>query len=211
LQAKVIDTAAHTFRSPEYSGVVSNAIDFLECTPIHELPPPGPFPGVGVYAIYYIGPCEYYRAIATANARSSKLPIYVGKAVPEGWRTARVLPAKSSQQLSHRLLEHARSIQQGSGIELADFRCRFVILGDAEVDLVTGIEAQMIRRYVPIWNSLVDGFGNHDPGSGRYNQAKSEWDVLHPGRRWADRLTGKPATLDDIMAKLKRSGNSTAS
>ena len=33
-----------------------------------------------------------------------------------------------------------------------------------------------------LWNSLVDGFGNHDPGAGRYKGLRPRWDVLHPGR-----------------------------
>jgi Eco29kI restriction endonuclease. len=57
-----------------------------------------------------------------------------------------------------------------------------------ESNLIGTVEAGLIRYYTPIWNTLVDGFGNHDPGKGRYNQAKSDWDVLHAGRPWADRL-----------------------
>jgi len=34
-----------------------------------------------------------------------------------------------------------------------------------------------------------DGFGNHDPGSGRYNQKRSVWDQVHPGRSWATRMS----------------------
>jgi hypothetical protein len=32
-------------------------------------------------------------------------------------------------------------------------------------------------------DAAVDGFGNHDPGKGRYKQARSDWDVIHPGRQ----------------------------
>jgi hypothetical protein len=40
---------------------------------------------------------------------------------------------------------------------------------------------------------VLDGFGNHDPGRGRYDQQKSAWDVIHPGRQWAGKLhEGKP-------------------
>ncbi|MBN1485361.1 MAG: Eco29kI family restriction endonuclease [Chloroflexia bacterium] len=55
----------------------------------------------------------------------------------------------------------------------------------------------------PLWNSGLDGFGNHDPGRGRYNQAKSEWDVLHPGRPWAERLTGASPGLKEIIEKAR--------
>lgn len=43
-------------------------------------------------------------------------------------------------------------------------------------------------RFKPIWNKVLDGFGNHDPGKGRYEQQKSKWDTLHPGRAWARNL-----------------------
>jgi hypothetical protein len=63
------------------------------------------------------------------------------------------------------------------------------------------VEAALIRQFNPIWNSCIDGFGNHDPGSGRYEQAKSDWDVLHPGRKWAARLKGKCSTQEEIIKK----------
>jgi len=56
----------------------------------------------------------------------------------------------------------------------------------------------------PLWNTVIDGFGNHDPGAGRYNQAKSAWDVLHPGRPWAERLSGASPHVEDVIAKARR-------
>ena len=79
-----------------------------------------------------------------------------------------------------------------------------MILGGVEADLVVPVEAELIRGYKPLWNSVVDGFGNHDPGAGRYNQARSEWDVLHPGRFWAKRLTGKSPRLKDVTTKVRQ-------
>jgi len=79
-----------------------------------------------------------------------------------------------------------------------------MLLGDIESDLVVPVEAALIRKYHPLWNAAVDGFGNHDPGAGRYNQARSEWDVLHPGRGWAERLTGRSPDLEEITAEVQR-------
>ena len=90
-----------------------------------------------------------------------------------------------------------------SNLNVDEFRCRFVILGDVEVDLVGALEAELIRRFRPLWNVAIDGFGNHDPGSGRYNQAPSEWDVFHPGRPWVSRLTGKAPKRRAIVAKIR--------
>jgi hypothetical protein len=97
-----------------------------------------------------------------------------------------------------------RSIDQVKNLLLDDFCCRLMILGGNENDLIIPVEAELIRSYRPAWNSIIDGFGNHDPGKGRYDQAKSEWDILHPGRYWAQRLTGPSPNLADIMEKLRR-------
>ena len=54
-------------------------------------------------------------------------------------------------------------------LDLKDFHCRFMILENAACDMIGTIEAALIRCYTPVWNSSIDGFGNHDPGKGRYN------------------------------------------
>lgn len=79
-----------------------------------------------------------------------------------------------------------------------------MILEGIESDLVVPVEAELIRQYTPLWNTVIDGFGNHDPGSGRYNQARSEWDVLHPGRPWAKRLTGTSPVRKDVIEKVRQ-------
>lgn len=198
-----VNPELHTFRSPRFESVVLEAVDFLTRTPLHPLPPTSEFLGVGVYALYYLGTSEHYRHIAEKNREDCIHPIYVGKAVPPGWRTARKF-AERSRALFLRLGQHARSIEQGDGLDVADFRCRFVILQGIEADLISALEAQMIRLSMPIWNTVIDGFGNHDPGSGRYNQARSEWDILHSGRTWAERLTGTSPLLENILQKLER-------
>jgi hypothetical protein len=57
---------------------------------------------------------------------------------------------------------------------------------------------------------VVDGFGNHDPGTGRRNMKRPRWDILHPGRSWAGRL--QPAeTAKQVIAKLKPQPSKSAS
>lgn len=63
-------------------------------------------------------------------------------------------------------------------------------------------EQLMIQTYRPVWNLVIDGFGNNDPGGGRYNQDRSRWDTLHPGRYWAPRLVDPPYTWDDLRHQL---------
>jgi len=197
------DPNLHVFHSPAFQSVVDDAIKFFVQTPIHPLPPPAQFIGSGVYGLYYHGGYELYAPIANMNREACVQPIYVGKAVPPGWRTARATRSETPD-LYQRLQEHSRSIQQGANLQVAHFRCRLMILSGVESDLVVPVEAELIRRYRPLWNTVVDGFGNHDPGAGRYNQAKSEWDVLHPGRLWAKRLTGDSPRRGDVIAKLRQ-------
>ena len=197
------DANLHVFHSPKFQSVVDDAIKFFMETPLHRLLPPSRFIGSGIYGLYYIGRYGLYAKIANLNRDACVQPIYVGKAVPPGWRTARVKDSETPD-LCQRLQEHVRSIQQGADLQSDDFRCRFMILSGVEGDLVVPVEAELIRRYRPLWNTVVDGFGNHDPGAGRYNQARSEWDVLHPGRLWAERLTGESPRREDVIARIRR-------
>jgi len=64
-----------------------------------------------------------------------------------------------------------------------DFWCRYLVLKDFFIPLC---ESLLIDRYEPIWNKLIDGFGNKALGGPRQKeQQKSMWDVLHPGRAGA--------------------------
>lgn len=191
----------HIFKSPKVLAVINEAIAFLNQTPLHTLPLPESFIGTGVYCLYYLGGYDLYRKIAETNKKDCIQPIYVGKAVPKGWRTARIASEEDST-LPQRLREHARSIKQCAGMNIQDFKCRFMILKGEESSMITIVEAALIRKYMPLWNTVVDGFGNHDPGSGRYDQARSEWDVLHPGRAWAEKLRGKSPELAEIKTKI---------
>jgi hypothetical protein len=108
-----------------------------------------------------------------------------------------------SKELFNRLREHSRNIGAGQGLGLKDFSCRFVIFEDASSDMIGSIEAALIKINMPLWNTAVDGFGNHDPGSGRYEQAKSDWDVIHPGRSWAEKCNGAHNDKSAILLGIK--------
>ena len=155
--------------------------------PVGPLPPNQPFIGAGVYAIYYAGDFALYEKISERNSREKyRWPIYVGKAVPAGTRKGGFgLGADPGQVLYDRLAEHASSIEQADNLDLGSFRCRFLVVDDIWIPLG---ESLLIEMFSPLWNRKVDGFGNHNPGSGRHNQQNSAWDVIHPGRPWASRL-----------------------
>ena len=74
--------------------------------------------------------------------------------------------------------------------------------------MIGAIEASLIKLHKPLWNVALDGFGNHDPGKGRYEQARSDWDVVHSGRSWADRCAGiakeKSVVLKNIAAYFQK-------
>lgn len=65
-------------------------------------------------------------------------------------------------------------------------------------------ERFLIEHYLPLWNIGMDGFGNHDPGSGRHAGEITWWDALHPGRPWAKKLsqTKTPASAQAHLKKL---------
>lgn len=195
------DRAKHVFHSDAFAEIIKDTIRFFNGTPVHKLPPPEIFIGAGVYALYYIGKSELYTRLYEENRTSFAQPIYVGKAVPKGWRQART--QESGKELFSRLNDHLKSISATKNLKVEDFRCRFMILEDAAVDMIGTVEASLIRQYKPVWNSCIDGFGNHTPGSGRFKQAKSDWDVIHPGREWAKKCTGKASARKDVELKLR--------
>lgn len=178
------DRSKHVFYSPEFEELIKDTIRFFNGTPIQPLPPLESFDGAGVYALYFIGKKGIYKKFHEINRLDFRLPIYVGKAVPRGWRQGRIAES-TSQELYRRLCEHTKSIVAAENLSKDDFLCRFMILENAASNLIGTVEAALIRHYQPLWNSHVDGFGNHDPGSGRYNQERSEWDIIHSGRKWA--------------------------
>jgi hypothetical protein len=196
----------HTFRSSKFRSVVEDATNFFDATPVHPLPPPNRFVGAGVYALYYIGSdFELYERIAAKNSPTIQAPIYAGKAVPPGSRTGFEVAARESADLFRRLREHTNSIQQAENLSVDDFRCRFMIFGEVETDLIVPVESALIRKHRPLWNSnIMSGFGIHTPGKGRFEQARSRWDILHSGRSFAARMAKLAAEPDDIIRDVLR-------
>lgn len=210
MKQQVFDRNEHVYRNEAFTELVKDAVRFFNGTPVHILPPPISFSGTGVYALYYTGQNPLYKRYAELNRLSYDYPIYVGKAVPKGWRQARASDdtLNQSRELIGRLREHSRSISLGSELSLGDFMCRLVIFEAEGSDMISTIEAALIKLNKPLWNMAVDGFGNHDPGSGRYEQAKSDWDVVHEGRLWANKCNGVHAEKSVIIANILRHLNS---
>lgn len=154
------------------------------------------FFGVGIYAIYYTGDFEPYTPLAERNRNGLfQVPIYVGKAIPRGARKGGGVGEVQSRSLYDRLREHAESVTLASNLDIKDFYCRFLVVDDIWIPLG---ESLLIAKFAPLWNSSIDGFGNHDPGSGRYKGLRPRWDVLHPGRAWADKCQPREETQEHI-------------
>ncbi len=172
---------------------VAEALLTKEVHPLGDLPV---FEGAGIYAIYYAGDFAPYSQVSRLNCDGRfMLPIYVGKAVPPGARMGASLDLAAGKVLHKRLKEHAESIRSAENLNIEDFYCRFLVVDDIWIPLG---ESLIIARFTPVWNSLIDGFGNHNPGKGRHAGMRPRWDVLHPGREWAMRLADRPETQAQI-------------
>lgn len=168
---------------------VAEALLTMDVHPLGDL---HQFEGAGIYAIYYTGDFEAYEQVTRLNTDGKfMLPIYVGKAVPAGARVGAGTDVPAGKVLYKRLKEHADSIRAATNLSIEDFHCRFLVVDDIWIPLG---ESLIISRFTPVWNSLIDGFGNHNPGKGRHAGMRSRWDVLHPGRQWVARLAERPET-----------------
>jgi Eco29kI restriction endonuclease. len=164
------------------------------------LPPKGKFLGAGIYTIYYIGAFKPYRRIAEQN-RNDKFdqPIYVGKAVPPGARKGGFgLSTAPGPALFKRLNEHRNSIAL-TKLKIDDFSCRYLVSDDIWIPLG---ESLLIEWFQPLWNVLIDGFGNHPTGKRRATQYRSRWDTLHSGRTWAAKLPANPETPRQLQKTI---------
>lgn len=172
-----------------------NAVRALMEYPSDTLPPSEPFDGPGIYTIHYQGEFPAYSDLAEDE------PIYVGKAEPSGRRQGRRARSGQRDRLYRRLAHHADSIGLAHDLELHDFSCRWLILEPVWIGLT---EQVLIEQYQPLWNVVVDGFGNNDPGRGRWNQRRSDWDTLHPGREWASNLQDSNKNREDILKEIAK-------
>jgi hypothetical protein len=161
-----------------------------------------PFNGAGIYAVYYTGTFPAYRKMGERNRKKLVWPMYVGKAIPSGGRKgAAIFSEITGRHLWSRLREHAESIRATPAtLNIGDFQCRSLIVDDIWIPLG---ETLLISRFKPVWNVALDGFGNHDPGSGRYEGFRPLWDVLHPGRSWAEKCRVRAETGGMLSQKVE--------
>ena len=178
----------------EYPNLAKSVVDALLNAELMPLPPTE-FEGSGVYAIYYDGSLNY-----ADSGSLREVPLYVGKAVPTGARKGDPQTEQpNSRTLHRRLRDHAASIEQAENLALANARCRYLVVVPVWISLA---ERFLINHFRPLWNTALDGFGNHNPGRGRADSARPRWDIMHPGRPWAARLHANE-TPEQILAAIR--------
>jgi hypothetical protein len=190
------------FNPLEKRNLGKSVVDALlekEALPLKDM---GDFHGAGIYAIYYRGDFPHYAPLVRANKKEMLYPIYIGKAIPQGGRKG--LSGDASQEsnaLSRRLKEHKASIEFVSKtLDIADFFYRSLAVDDILIPLG---ETLVIQKFQPLWNQVVEGFGNHDPGGGRHEGKRPAWDELHPGRPWAARCKPSKLTNEQTIREIK--------
>lgn len=164
--------------SPEYfdplstsdlTAIICRQFEQQESHPLADLPR---FTGAGLYAIYYSGTKESLYV----PLRDCLIPLYVGSARSHDSATGGSAP--TSSPLRDRLREHEESIN-ASSLDLSEFRVRLLLMPDVHIALG---ENGLRVGYKPVWNAILRGFGNHDPGGGRRDGEETAWDCVHPGR-----------------------------
>lgn len=136
---KKVDTP-QAYDPLDYDNLARNVVRAL-MERSRETLPPSPFEGAGVYALYYVGNLDYYRA-----TRGEDIPIYVGSAVLAGKRKGSTDSA-AGRMLYNRLAQHAKSIQQAENLHLEDFRCRYLVVVPVWIELAERPAPQSGRRY----------------------------------------------------------------
>jgi Eco29kI restriction endonuclease len=192
----------HPYNPLDKHNLGRSVAEALLARPVASLSETAGLVGAGVYAIYYTGNFPSYAPVVARNRNDIfGQPIYVGKAIPKGARKGGLtFDAATGTALRDRLRTHSNSIREASNIDLVDFQFRSLVVDDVWIPLG---ENMLIQQFQPIWNRVIDGFGNKTPGARRSAQHRSLWDVIHPGRKFASKLADggvKPSDIEERLA-----------
>ena len=194
---------SETFDPLSYRDLGASIARALDDQPLELLDNLPRFEGAGIYALYYSGPHPAYAPLAEINREMpGTWAVYIGKADADATRKGdpTAVPSEVGPKLWSRLQNHRKSIDAAVNLDTRDFFVRHLVVSPTWVSLAESIG---IRLHHPVWNSYLDGLGNHDPGKGRYEGMKPLWDHLHPGRSWATKLkTPRPETQEEVAQKV---------
>lgn len=153
----------------------------LIAQPRKPLPTIERFYGSGVYALYYNGDFDAYRALT-----KKEHPIYVGKADPAD--PASKTAMEQGDRLANRLNDHRKNIAKATTtLRVEDFEYRALVV---QTGYQSAAEDYLKELFKPIWNSetkVCYGLGKHGDAPTTRANLRSPWDTLHPGREWAHR------------------------
>jgi len=138
----------HVYRCDEFSELLKDAVRFFHGTPVCKFPPAERFVGAGVYALYYIGKSGLYAKFGQEiNREEYRLPIYVGKAEPTGWRQ------NGEEGLEGQFTVLRELITKTIRLRLGDFRVRFV--EERYCPIYRNVYNSLRKMYRPIWNRVM--------------------------------------------------------
>jgi hypothetical protein len=183
------------------TALARNTAEQLLAAPLNDVRPPSRFDGIGLYALYYQGEFLPYSPIASPKEITDRRPIYVGRCVAPGLRHSNRGNAPIASSLYNRLLQHEADLRQAENLHINDFYSQYLVADNASLSLAQSI---LFDRYDPIWNTVIEGFGNHNPGKGRSLARRSDWDTIHPGRPWAKHLLEGVASAGELTARLAK-------
>lgn len=192
----------HHFDPLDYDNLGASIARALDARPVENLSDLKSFDGAGIYALYYSGEFPAYAELAKANiAEPGSWAIYIGKADAENARKGDPdqVNRPVGNKLFNRVKKHRASIDSTINLSVDDFQVRTLAVAPTWIPLA---EVVAIRLHNPVWNVLVDGLGNHDPGAGRYKGMRPRWDTVHPGRAWAEKLVGREESSSDIQQDI---------
>lgn len=165
------DREKHVYRCDEFSELLKDAVRFFHGTPVCRFPPEERFAGAGVYALYYIGKTGIYAKFGQEiNREEYRLPIYVGKAEPTGWRQS------FGGAIDDQLHFLRTLIGKSHGLRLRDFCLRAV--DEHMCPVYSDVYEYLQRKYKPLWNKLIF--------RGSFTNALSRWMLFHPESRLSD-------------------------
>ncbi|WP_018119379.1 Eco29kI family restriction endonuclease [Corynebacterium mastitidis] len=180
---------------------IARALDDEPVVPLTEIQR---FDGAGIYALYYTGDFPAYELLAERNREQpGSWALYIGKAEAENARKGEANQATVTvgTKLFNRVRNHRSSIDAAQNLNAEDFHVRMLAVAPTWIPLA---EVVAIRLHRPVWNAIVDGLGNHNPGKGRKDMMRPRWDTLHPGRGWAEKLADRGETAGDIEQDVRR-------
>ena len=171
--AQTFDRKDHIFPCPPgFRKILDDAIRFFSGTPVHALPPPIKFAGSGVYAIYCIATEGLYQKYGNeVNKYSYQVPIYVGKAVPQGWR-----PMQNASlcflSINEQLDFWKSLVKKTVGLFADDFMVRFCSSNYVGLELCSQLYKSLNILFSPLWNELF-------PSCSTPSDFVSEWKRFH--------------------------------